>query len=69
MMGYLGQLFFIFLGVCVALGILGWWISKRDKTRGTSPGADAALPEETLENVAALNDQFDRARYMDRDGK
>ena len=69
MMGYLGELFFIFLGACVALGVLGWLLSRRDKKRGTAPGADTALPEETLENVAALNDQFDRARYMDRDGK
>ena len=69
MMGYLGKLFFIFLGVCVALGVLGWLLSRRDKKRGTAPGADAALPEETVENVNDLNDQFNRARYMDRDGK
>ena len=69
MMGYLGKLFVIFLGVCVALGVLGWLLSRRDKKRGTAPGADAALSEETVENVNALNDPFDRARYMDRDGK
>ena len=49
------------------LGIIGFIQSRRAKKKGEAVGT----PEELIpsENVPNLNDRFNRARYMDQDGK
>ena len=63
-MGFFGKLFFGFLIAVAVLGIVGFFMTLRAKKRGE--------PEEMkdpTENVADLNDRFNRARYMDKDGE
>ena len=51
-----------FLAVFAVLGIIGIWMQKRKKA-----GNSGAVRSDT-ENVADLNDRFNRARYMGQDG-
>ena len=63
-MGFFGKLFLGFL-VVVLLGILiGLILFLRAKKKGT-----LAAQKDPTENVADLNDRFNRARYMDKDGE
>ena len=69
MLGFFGKLFFGFLALVLVLAILDFFLKKRDAKMGyTSPEEDA-LSQKTVINVADLNDDFNRARYMDQDGK
>ena len=67
MLGFIGRLFLGFLAVVVILGIIGL-VMRRRKTNA-HPGGEEVLPEEVVENVNDLNDSFNRARYMDKDGQ
>ena len=54
----LGRMFVAFLAVVAALGVVGViMLKKRGKTE----------TRDDTENVADLNDLFNRARYMERD--
>ena len=70
-MGFLGKLFIGFIAAVVLLGIVGWIVSKRNAGRkgSRSDQADEILPEKTVNNVLDVRDRFNRARYMDEDGK
>lgn len=70
-MGFLGKLFIGFIAAVVLLGIVGWIVSKRNAGRKVSGSdqADEILPEKTVNNVLDVRDRFNRARYMDEDGK
>lgn len=70
-MGFLGKLFIGFIAAVVLLGIVGWIVSKRNAGRKDSGSdqADEILPEKTVNNVLDVRDRFNRARYMDEDGK
>ena len=59
----IGRFMLIFIIVIVVLGIIGIWMLKRNKG-GTGRNASRS----DTENVADLNDRFNRARYMDQDG-
>ena len=70
-MGFIGKLFTAFIAVVVLLGIVGWAIARR---KAANKGAladdqDQVLSEKTVNNVFDLKDRFNRARYMDEDGK
>ncbi len=67
MLGFIGRLFLGFLAVVVILGIIGL-VMRRRKTNA-HPDGEKVLPEEVVENVSDLNDSFNRARYMDKDGQ
>ena len=54
----------IFLAVVALLGVIGGIIVWRRKKNGEADG----LQRDTTENVADLNDRFNRARYQDEDG-
>ena len=74
MFGFLGKLFVGFLAVVAALGGIGLWQAKRERGKNTSDPArqgdtEDLLSEKTLENVLALNDRFNRARYQEKDGE
>lgn len=70
-MGFLGKLFIGFIAAVVLLGIVGWIVSKWNAGRKGfgSDQADEILPEKTVNNVLDVRDRFNRARYMDEDGK
>lgn len=56
----LGKALIVFFGVIAVLGIVGIvMLKKKGKTE----------TRDDTENVVDLNDRFNRARYMDRDGK
>ena len=61
----IGRFLIGFFAVVAILGIIGVWMLKRKKAGRT--GADA--PKSITENIADLNDRFNRVRYMDQDGK
>ena len=63
-MGFFGKLFFGFLAVVAVLGVAGGIIVWRRKKKGEADG----LQRDVTENVADLNDRFNRARYQDKDG-
>ena len=66
MLGFFGKLFFGFLEVVGALALIGFW----QKRKSPSPkDKDGIMPQETIDNVLAVKDRFNRARYMDRDGE
>ena len=66
MLGFFGKLFFGFLEVVGALALIGFW----QKRKFPSPkDKDGIMPQETIDNVLAVKDRFNRARYMDRDGE
>ncbi len=71
MLGFFGKLFFGFLAVVVILAILGFFLKRRDARENPSaPGEDESFfSEKEVGNVQDLNDHFNRARYMDEDGK
>lgn len=70
-MGFFGQLFIVFITAVVLLGIVGWAVAKRNaaKKGASADDQDQVLSEKTVNNVLDLNDRFNRARYMDEDGK
>ena len=68
-MGFFGQLFIVFITVVVLLGIVGWAMAKRKAAKKGASADDQVLSEKTVNNVSDLNDRFNRARYMDEDGK
>ncbi len=71
MLGFFGKLFFGFLAVVVLLAILGFFLVRRDKKMNPSAREEEAefFSERAVGNVQDLNDRFNRARYMDQDGK
>ena len=71
MLGFFGKLFFGFLAAVVLLAILGFFLSRRDKKMNPSAPEEGAafFSEKEVGNVNNLNDQFNRARYMDEDGR
>ena len=68
-MGFFGQLFIVFITVVVLLGIVGWAVARRKAAKKGASADDQVLSEKTVNNVSDLNDRFNRARYMDEDGK
>lgn len=62
MFAFLGKLFVGFLAAVGALGL--WGLVKKDGGE-----RENALTQSIVENVHDLRDRFNRARYMDRDGK
>ena len=68
MLGFFGKLFFGFLAVLALLAILGFFLKRKDVRDGTAREEDV-LSQRTVSNVADLNDDFNRARYMDQDGQ
>lgn len=68
MLGFFGKLFFGFLAVIAVLAILGFFLRRRDVKMGRISPEEEALSQKTVNNVADLNDDFNRARYMDQDG-
>ncbi len=70
MMGFLGKLFIGILAVAAVLAAVGFWMARRAKKKGEDfPEQEEVLSEKTVGNVQDLNDRFNRARYMDEDGK
>ena len=54
----------------VVLGLVGLILTKRDAAKGkAAPPQTEVIPEKTLNNVLDVQDRFNRARYMDKDGK
>jgi hypothetical protein len=68
-MGFFGQLFIVFITAVVLLGIVGWAVARRNAAKKGASADDQVLSEKTVNNVSDLNDRFNRARYMDEDGK
>lgn len=69
-MGFFGKLFFGFLAVVVLLALIGFFLRRRDIKEGlVSPDEEEGLTQKAVDNVNDLNDRFNRARYMDEDGK
>ena len=68
MLGFFGKLFFGFLALLALLAILGFFLKRRDVRDGADQEEDV-LSQRTVGNVADLNDDFNRARYMDQGGK
>ena len=68
-MGFFGQLFIVFITAVVLLGIVGWAVARRKAAKKGASVDDQVLSEKTVNNVLDLNDRFNRARYMDEDGK
>lgn len=62
----IAKFFILFFSLLFVLGAIGLWMRRRDKRE--EPG-EAPLSERNVENVHDLNDLFNRARYMDGDGK
>ena len=69
MLGFFGKLFFGFLAVVLVLAILGFFLKRRDAKNGIDSGEEEVLSQKAVSNVADLNDDFNRARYMDQDGR
>ena len=67
MLGFFGKLFFGFLAVVLVLAILGFFLKRRNAKNGIDAGEEEVLSQKAVSNVADLNDDFNRARYMDRD--
>ncbi len=68
MLGFFGKLFFGFLAVVLVLAIIGFFLKRRDAKRGEA-SPEEVLSQQVVGNVADLNDHFNRARFMDQDGK
>lgn len=68
-MGFFGKLFLGFLIVVAVLALVGFFLKKRETAKTAGQKEDDVLSQKTVENVNDLNDQFNRARYMDEDGK
>ena len=71
MLGFFGKLFFGFLAAVVFLAVLGYFLKRRDAREGPSAQeeTDEVFSEKIIGNVHDLNVQFNRARYMDEDGR
>ena len=71
MLAFIGRLFTAFLGGVLALGCFGAVQSRLDAKKGRKDpsGEDGVLSQKTVENVHDLNDIFNRARYMGKDGE
>lgn len=60
------------LGTVAVLGIIGLIMIRRDRKKNKTVPSEQdgeVLPIKTVENVMDLSDRFNRARYMDQDGK
>ena len=60
------------LGLIAVLAVVGLIQRKRNAAKGKSDPAEqeaGPLSEKTIENVHDLNDRFNRARYMGKDGE
>ena len=59
------------LGLIAVLAVVGLIQRKRNAAKGNPDpaGEPELLPEKTVENVHDLNDRFNRARYMGKDGE
>ena len=70
-MGPIGWFFVIFFSVVLVLAIVGYFLKKQEAKKNPSARIEDEpfLSEEEVGNVHNLNDQFNRARYMDKDGK
>ena len=60
----LGKIFWIFLAVFAALGAVGFVMARLRAKKGEKGDG---LPDHGIENMADLNDRFNRARYMNRE--
>lgn len=60
----LGRILLGLLILVAVLGIIGLILTLRAKKKGEN-----VEPKAATENVADLNDRFNRARYMSEDGK
>jgi hypothetical protein len=74
MIAFLGKILVALLIIVAVLGAVGLvWLIRRSRKEKVPIGQlkieRDVFSEETAENVAALNDRFNRARYMDEDGK
>ena len=58
----LGDILLIFGAALVVLAFVGWLMNRRKPEK-------AKDSDKVLENVADLNDRFNRARYQDENGK
>ena len=58
----IGQILIIAIALLVVVALVCWWLNKRKPEK-------AKTADQVLENVVALNDKFNRARYQDEDGK
>ena len=54
----------VLLAIVAVLGVVGFILTRREKKKKEA----AAERENVTENVADLNDRFNRARYMSEDG-
>ena len=66
----LGQIFipfFAVVGVLAGVGGVQAWRAK--KKAATQKQDGELLPQRAVENIVDLGDRFNRARYMDQDGK
>ena len=59
-----GTFMIIFFAVLAVLAAIGFWMKKN-----TPQSNDIKDPDKVLENVADLADNFNRARYQDKDGQ
>ena len=73
-MGAIAILFWILVALIAAVAVLaliGLIQSRREAAKGKKDPASREaemLSDKTVENVLDLNDRFNRARYMDKDG-
>ena len=67
-MWFLGQLFVGFLVVVAVLALIGFFRRRRDIRMCLASPDEESLSRKAVDNVNALNDRFNRARYMDEDG-
>lgn len=58
----LSDIMIIAAAALALIAVIGIWQIKRHPEK-------AKDPDKVLENVADLNDRFNRARYQDKDGK
>ena len=69
----LERILLVLLIVVAVLGISGivymLIVAKKKRTGVEVPPEDDPFSQKTVENVADLNDRFNRARYMEEDGK
>lgn len=60
-----GKFMIAFLVILAVLASIGYWMKKREAFKK----GDIKTPDQALNNVADLADNFNRARYQDQDGK
>ncbi len=64
----LGKVLLAFLLVIAALGAVGWFQMKQKAAQPAGADEEKRRQAKVTENVADLNDRFNRARYMGQDG-